>query len=102
MTDKNWKALERRIADMLNTTRTPLSGSNGKQTSSDTLSETYYVEVKYRKKIPFFTTFKDTVEKAKKENKKPIVVFHEANSKKNIVMLDIEDFLELENITKSL
>ena len=96
--DKNWKALERRIARSLGTTRTPLSGSNGKQTSSDTLSEIYYVEIKYRKKIPFMKVFNDTAKKSKQENKKPIVVFHEANSKRNIVMLDLKDFIDEQGI----
>ena len=96
MPDKSWKVLERRIAKELGTKRTPLSGSNSGQTSSDTLSDRYYVEVKYRKKIPFLTVFNDTVEKARKEGKKPIVVFHEAGSKRNIVMLDLNDFVNME------
>ena len=97
MADKSWKALERRVAKMLNTQRTPLSGGNSKMTQSDTLSDKYYVEIKYRKKIPFLKVFNDTVEKARKEGKKPIVVFHEAGTKRNIVMLDLNDFVETEN-----
>lgn len=94
--DKSWKALERRVAALLDTQRTALSGSNGKLTRSDTMSDKYFVEVKYRKYIPFFSTFEETRILAKKEKKFPIVVFHQARTKRNIVMLDLEDFVILE------
>ena len=42
-----WKTAERYVARIFGTERTPLSGSNSKHTSSDTLSEEFYIEVKY-------------------------------------------------------
>jgi hypothetical protein len=93
-TNKNtWKQLERRIAAQFGTVRTALSGSNSKITSSDSLSEKYYLEVKLRAKIPFYKTFKDTMEKAKKENKIPIVVMHQKFNDMDIVMCKLEDFI---------
>lgn len=47
MSDKTWKAFERRVAKILGTVRTPLSGGNSRHTRSDTLHEDLYVEVKY-------------------------------------------------------
>jgi hypothetical protein len=101
MTHKGtWKALERRIAESFGTTRTPLSGSNGKITSSDTLSGEYYIEAKLRNKVPFYKTFLKTQQQARLENKKPIVVFHKKGSMQNIVMLELNDFLEIEKAEK--
>ena len=44
MSDKTWKARERQVAKLLGTERTPLSGGNGKQTRSDSLSAEFFVE----------------------------------------------------------
>jgi uncharacterized circularly permuted ATP-grasp superfamily protein len=70
--------------------RTPLSGSNSKQTSSDVIHPDLYIEVKHRKKIPFFKTWLDTVDKAEKEHKTPIVVIHEKSSHINLAIVDAE------------
>lgn len=99
MTSRNtWKQLERRVARHLNTERTPLSGGNSRITESDTLSDKYYCEVKLRKRIPAYKLFNDTQNKAKKEGKRPIVVLHEKNSKRNLVLLDLDDFIEIEEV----
>jgi len=90
-----WKNNERVIAKKLNTKRTPLSGSNSGHTSSDTLSPKFYVEAKHRLRIPFYKTFMDTKEKARKEKKIPIVVFHQKGSHTRIVMMDFDTFAEL-------
>ena len=95
MTDKHWKQIERRIARFFNTQRTPLSGGNSRHTESDTLSSELFIEIKTRKKIPFLKTFKETIEKAKKENKIPLVVFVEKNSRTPIVMCDINNLKEI-------
>ncbi len=94
MPRSTWKNNERVVARKLGTERTPLSGGNSKITSSDTLHEKFYVEVKQRKKIPFYTTFKETVEKAKKENKIPMVVIHEKFAKRRLIIMDYDDFIE--------
>ncbi|MCL4343413.1 MAG: hypothetical protein JRN26_05605 [Nitrososphaerota archaeon] len=95
MTNPAWKQLERRIAKAFGTTRTPLSGSNSRMTKSDTLHNKFFIEIKYRKQIPFYKTYNETVAKAKEENKIPMVIFHEAGTKKNIVMIDLDDFVRL-------
>ena len=46
---KTWKTVELRIAKDFGVERTPLSGINSKHTGSDTLHETFYVEVKHGK-----------------------------------------------------
>jgi hypothetical protein len=97
MTDKSWKALERRIAAAFGTRRTPLSGSNsGHDTDSDTLSDRYYIEAKLRSKLPFWAEFADTRTKARSEGKKPVLAFHKKGYPGTIVMLKLEDFLEME------
>jgi len=150
MTDKTWKAVERRIAKVLGGKRNPLSGSSSRHTSGDVIHDKYYVEIKHRaripfynifkddflekklgkkvsvllynkksrycilmidlddfvkkeikvveiirtEKIPFFKTFKETIKEARKENKIPLVIFHEKGSKTNIVMMRLEDFIK--------
>ncbi len=90
-----WKSVERRIAKALNTKRTPLSGGNSSITSSDTLHSKYYVEIKQRARIPFHTVFENVKEKAKKENKIPMMVIHEKYSRDYIVFMKLNDFIEL-------
>jgi hypothetical protein len=101
MTHRNtWKQLERRIAATFGTERTPLSGSNSKMTASDTLSDRYFIEVKLRADIPFYSTFLKAQQQAKREGKLPIVVFHKKASMQNIVMLELKDFVDIEGINK--
>ncbi len=97
MTHRNtWKSLERRVAATLSTERTPLSGSNSKITSSDTLSDTYYVECKLKARLPLHSLFLKTQMQARKEGKKPILVLHKKFSMQNLVVLNLEDFIEIE------
>jgi len=44
---KTWKSVELRIAKAFGTARTPLSGSNSRHTSSDTLHSKLYIEIKH-------------------------------------------------------
>ena len=73
MGEPAWKAAERRIAEMFFSERTPLSGSNSKHTKSDTLSDQFYVEAKYREFHSARTLLEDTRKKAKEERKLPVV-----------------------------
>lgn len=90
-----WKDVERRIARKFGTERTPLSGGNGKQTRSDTLHTKLFIEIKHRVRIPFYSTFRETRDLARKENKTPMVISHETNSHSEIVMIELRDFLTL-------
>lgn len=78
----DWKAFERKVAAMLETRRTPLSGMmSGHGTSSDTLHKDIYVECKWQgTKSAVLSLWDDTVKKAKNEGKIPLVAMHRRNS----------------------
>ena len=93
MTSRNtWKQRERQIADDFGTKRNPLSGSMSGHSSSDSLSETFYLESKLRANPPGWNLFLDTRDKSKKENKIPIVILSKKYHKDKIAMVDY-DFL---------
>ena len=93
MTSRNtWKQRERGIAEDFGTKRNPLSGSMSGHSSSDSLSETFYLESKLRANPPGWNLFIDTKEKAKKEKKIPVVVISKKFHKGKIAMVDY-DFL---------
>ena len=52
MTDKRWKAFERRVARAFGCERTPLSGGNSKHTRADVLHPTLYIECKSNVRYP--------------------------------------------------
>lgn len=93
-----WKAVERRICAKLGAERTPLSGSNSKITAADCIHDDFYVEIKHRAKIPFYTAWIDAKKKADKEGKTPIFVMHEKGKQTSIVFMDLDDFIEIKNI----
>lgn len=96
-----WKSLERRICEKFRGRRTPLSGSNSQHdTSSDCIElspefQKFYIEAKLRAKFMHHRIFKDVKQKARDENKIPLLVTHEKNENGNLVILRLEDFLEL-------
>ena len=78
MNRSNWKGFERKIAAFFGTRRTPLSGMNsGHNTSSDSLHDTLYIECKKRKSMAVVKLYDDTLKKARKEEKVPVVVVTE-------------------------
>ena len=86
MTDKPWKATERRIAAYLETERNPLSGGNGKQTRSDTLHPALFIEIKHGSGCPktwsaIVKLFRDTARLAAIERKVPVLVLHRKGSR---------------------
>ena len=99
MNSKQWKAVERNIAKFFNTKRTPLSGSNSQHdTSSDSLHEDFYIEIKYRKETATGNLFQDTKTKAKKENKLPIVATKDKNKHGFLITIhsdNLEEFIKL-------
>lgn len=90
MSDKTWKAEERRIAEMFGTRRTPLSGQNSGHTGADTLHPTLFIEAKQRAKIPFWTTWMEVRARARTEGKQPILVMHKKGSPDRVAMVDLE------------
>ena len=101
MTDKVWKAFERRVSKFFKTTRTPLSGGNSKQTRSDTLHPKLYIEMKYRKKSTIWTLYEDTRTKAKSEGKLPIVVIGSKNKKGFLIVIHANDLQDFFDVLKS-
>lgn len=73
----SWKNFERLVANLIGSERTPLSGQNSKHTRSDTLHSELFIECKKRKEWAIFNLYRDTEEKAKKENKIPILALKE-------------------------
>lgn len=77
-TDRSsWKKFERRVAAFFGSSRTPLSGGNGKQTRSDTLHARLFIECKLRAKSPVHRLFAETEHLAAKEGKTPILALQE-------------------------
>lgn len=94
-TRRLWKKTETRICRALGGDRTPLSGSNSKQTSADCIQTKEYVEIKHRAKIPFFKDFQKAEENAKKEGKPLLFVIHEKGKKSSIVFMNLEQYLKI-------
>ena len=98
---ETWKALERRLCAMFGGRRTPLSGSNSQHgTSSDCIEQSpefqkFYIEIKLRAKFMHHGIFRDVKQKAKDEDKIPLLISHEKSEKGNLIILQLNDFLEL-------
>jgi len=71
---KSWKKLEQKVARLCGTKRTPLSGGNSKQTRSDTLDKTFFIECKLRKDPAIWNLYEQVELLAKSENKIPVLV----------------------------
>ena len=67
--DKTWKVFEREVARFFGSTRTPLSGGNGKQTRSDTLHPVLFIECKYRKSFPIVRMYLNELKKEQYNHK---------------------------------
>lgn len=93
-----WKLFERVVAKFFGTRRVPLSGSNsGHGTNSDSLHPKLYIECKVRGKISLWQLFIDTENKAKVENKLPVVAIKQKGEKGYLLVMRPED---LEKIAK--
>jgi hypothetical protein len=101
MADKTWKAFERVVAKFFNSTRTPLSGGNGKQTRSDSLHPDYFIECKYSAKSAIYSLFQETKEKALKENKTPIICTKKKGMDGFLITIHSNDFQSLQGFTRT-
>ena len=72
-----WKAFEQRVARFFHSERTPLSGACGKQTASDTLHPALFIEAKLRSKFAICALFRKVEERAKAENKIPVMALQD-------------------------
>ena len=89
---KSWKLLERKIAKMFGTERTPLSGGNSRITRSDTLSKDFFIECKLRKNPAVWNLYERTEKLAKKEGKIPIVVIKKKNKQGELFIISDKYF----------
>ena len=101
--DKNWKRQERRIAELFGTKRTPGSGAYPQLTKSDSLQEKLYIECKYRKELPKWikSVVDDTVLKAAKEKKIPVIVFSEKGMRDDFIIIMRSDLIAVAKELKS-
>jgi len=99
----SWKVLERRIARVFKSERTPLSGGNGKITRSDTLSKDFFIEIKQRKKFSLWTLWKEVEKQARVENKTPVIGLQEKYKKGFLVVIHsdyLDEFIKKYNLIK--
>ncbi len=87
-----WKMSERRNGKKLGTRRTPLSGSNGGVTQSDTYSDYWFVENKMRGEIPVYELFRKYL---KRSSGKTLVFIY--NNER--LFMNFDDFIRLTRAT---
>lgn len=94
MPEPAWKVFERRVAEFFGSTRTPLSGGNGKVTRSDTFHPSFFLDAKLREGFVHHTILSDIKGKAKKEDKIPVLCTQKKRSPSFVVSLDKDDLTE--------
>ena len=94
---KAWKDNELKISKIFGTKRNPYSGSMSHQSQSDTLHENFYIEVKDGKQSLPSKLWLETIKKAKKENKIPMLIHHGKGEKikDSRITLRLSDFIAL-------
>ena len=97
MADKAWKQAERRAAALLGTRRTPLSGGNSGGTRSDTSHPTLFLEVKQRTRHAVWAVYVDAKDKAKREQKIPVVVLDQKRSPGSLWCVHSDDLVAFAN-----
>lgn len=100
---KSWKDNELKFAKLFGTKRNPYSGSMSHQSTSDTLHEEFYLEVKDGKQSEPTQLWKDTVKKAKEEGKVPMIIQHFKGEKllDARITMTVGDFLKLAGIEEN-
>lgn len=92
MATKTWKAVERRVAELLGGVRV---GNRGAATE-DVEHVVFSVEVKHRKNLPQIVAESyDQCRRNAKAGKVPLVVLHAESSRRYMAVLDIEDLVSL-------
>ncbi len=95
MTDKSWKAVERKAAKSLGTERNPLSGGNSKITRSDSRHEKIFLETKQRANFNIVSLFRKTELLARKESKIPVLCLKSKGKHGEVAVIDWKLFLEM-------
>lgn len=92
------RKMERRVAKAMGGTRVYGSGGFPADTKADVRHLVYFVECKNRANFTHHSEFLKIIQKARAEDKTPILVTHTNDRKGDLVVLRLEDFVEL--ITK--
>lgn len=100
MSDKTWKAVERRVAAFFGTQRNRCSGSSGRtdESASDTVHPTLYIETKHGELARFLNAegramLAEGVENAKREGKRFVAAMHAKQSGGFWILIHSDDFL---------
>ncbi len=93
-----WKRFEAEVARFFGSARAPLSGGNGKQTRSDSLHDTLFIEAKYRGKSAVCTLFRKVAKLAAKEGKTPVVALREKNHEGYLLVIRPQDLQLLSSL----
>jgi len=91
MPDKTWKKRERQAAGLLGVNRAPLSGGNGRQTRSDSLHPSIFLETKMRAKCTARTLWNETKALAKAEGKIPVLALYEKGKHGALIVVHQDD-----------
>jgi len=92
VSDKTWKAAERKVARDFGCERNPLSGGNSKVTRSDSRHKKLFIETKYRKNGHTAVTLYDSEKpKAKKEDKTLVIALVNGNRHGYWILIRPED-----------
>ena len=89
--------MERKVAAKFGAKRTPLSGSNGGVTASDSLHPVLFIEAKLRAKHAAWELWQDTANKAKKENKVPVVALKQKGGRGELYVIHGDHLEEVLN-----
>lgn len=95
MSDARFKRAERRVARMLRTRRTPLSGGNSRHTRSDTLHPKLYVEVKLAKDPPLWDEMLALRRRAARQDRRPLILLTHPDAGTRLALMDLDDLVEL-------
>ncbi len=96
---KDWKACERRIAELLGGKRIPVSGRT-RGDCPDVEHPTLSIECKSRKKLPnWIMDAMKQAEASAKDGRLPVVVLHQDHAPyaHSLVVLKLKDFVDLLN-----
>jgi len=103
MADKAWKQRERQLAKFFGVMRTVGSGCGaaiGRGSAGDIEHPEVFAECKLRAKHAVWTLWRETKEKAKRENKLPVIALAEKNKPGLLLVVHTDDFdaLALERV----
>lgn len=96
MSDKSWKAVERRVARKLGGVRIPLSGRSNLGQIGDVLIEGYTIECKSGRQIPkAVVAWLETLRALSKDVEIPLLVMQPKFLKEQIVALTLSDLVKV-------